>query len=253
MHRVFVKDAIKERRIVIEDAAEIRHLVKVLRAKPGFRHEVCDSEGRVCLAEIVTVEKNLVECEVISIYGETGSKKLKIDLFQAIPKNDNMDFIVKKNTELGIDCFQPYVSTRTIVKIDEKNIRKKTERWQRIAQEAAKQSKRTEVPKVREARSLKEILPDLPNYDCVVLLNENEERRGFESLELPERSADAIALIVGPEGGFTAEEIEVLQRSGAVSLSLGPRILRTETAGIAAVSILQFLAGDMRGDGYLCP
>jgi len=247
MHRIFFRNRILGDRLVVEDAAEIKHLVKVLRAEPGYLFEACDSDGKVFVVEIVSVGNNAICGKIISSIDQAVFKKAVIDLFQAIPKKNNMDLIVQKNTELGINSIKPYVSTRTIVKTDEKKSARKTERWRRIAKEAAKQSKRVKIPEVAKPLSFKEMLLELKEYDQVVLLYENEEGNGLECLDSSEKNFQKIALVVGPEGGFSPCEVEEIEDMGSIPISLGPRILRTETAGFAALSIMQFLFGDMRG------
>ncbi len=247
MHRIFFQNPINGSRVVVEDVAEIRHLAKVLRSEPGHVFEACDPDGKVFIVEIVSIEDNAIYGKVVSSREESVAKKAFVDLFQALPKKNNMDLIVQKNTELGISSIKPYVSSRTIVKIDEKNSFKKTERWRRIAKEAAKQSKRSDIPQIKETFSFKEMLLELKEYDKSILLYENEKGNGFECLDSYREDLKSIAVIVGPEGGFSPEEVKEIQNCGSVSISLGPRILRTETAGFAALSIIQFLFGDMRG------
>lgn len=247
MHRIFFRNPIVGNRIVIEEASEIKHLAKVLRAEPGYLFEVCSPGGEIFVVEVEAVRENAIEGKIVSSRDGMSTEKTLIDLFQAIPKKNNMDIIVQKNTELGINSIRPYTSSRTIVKIDEKNSAKKTERWTRVAKEAAKQSKRTDIPEIAETVSFKEMLLALNGYDSVILLYESEKRKGFECIESVEGDMRKIALIVGPEGGFSTKEVTDMKERGAISISLGPRILRTETAGFAALSIIQYLFGDMRG------
>ncbi len=249
MHRIFFRNPILGGRVAVEDSAEIKHLSKVLRAEPGHMFEACDPDGKVFVVEIVSIEDNAIFGKVVSRMKESVSAKAVVDLFQALPKKNNMDLIVQKNTELGINSIKPYVSSRTIVKIDEKNSVKKTERWRRIAKEAAKQSKRADIPRISDTVSFREMLLELKEYDKSILLYENEKGNGLELLEPNKEGFQRIAVIVGPEGGFSPDEVKEIQDCGSISISLGPRILRTETAGFAALSIIQFLFGDMRGVG----
>ncbi|HKL11587.1 MAG TPA: 16S rRNA (uracil(1498)-N(3))-methyltransferase [Clostridia bacterium] len=247
MHRIFFRNPIIGGRVIVEDTAEIKHLEKVLRAEPGHLFEACDSDGKVFVVEILSIKDNAICGKVISSREESVSEKVIVDLFQALPKKNNMDLIVQKSTELGINSIKPYVSSRTIVKIDEKNSVKKTERWRRIAKEAAKQSKRLDIPQITDTFLFDEMLFKLKEYDKSVLLYENEKVNGFESLASKKEDFQKIALLVGPEGGFSPDEVNKIKECGSISISLGPRILRTETAGFAALSIIQFLFGDMRG------
>lgn len=249
MHRIFFREPVIGGRVVVEDASEIRHLAKVLRAEPGHMFEACNPDGKVFIVEVLSIGENAIHGKVVSSGKESLSKKVIVDLFQAVPKKNNMDLIVQKNTELGVNSIRPYVSSRTIVKIDEKNSSKKIERWRRIAREAAKQSKRADIPEIGEIFSFKEMLLELAGYDKVVLLYENEKRNSLDCLGANSESFRTLALIVGPEGGFSPSEVEDIEELGSVSVSLGPRILRTETAGFAALGIIQFLFGDMGGAG----
>ena len=248
MHRIFFQNPIAGNHIIIEDITEIKHLAKVLRAEAGYMFEACSSNGEIFLVEVESVEDNAIKGKIVSSKDAMGSAMISIDLFQALPKKNNMDLIVQKNTELGINAVRPYISSRTIVKIDEKNILKKTERWTRIAKEAAKQSKRVDIPLIADTASFKQMLASIKEYDRVYLLYEGERRKGFECIESIKGDLKKIALIVGPEGGFSLKEVSEIKERGAISISLGPRILRTETAGFAALSIIQYLFGDMRGD-----
>lgn len=247
MHRIFLEHPVEGQCVAIDSQKEVHHLATVLRASPGDLFEVCDSRGRLYRVALKQIGREGATGDVVEVLGEKEETGFYIDLFQAVPKKNNMDLVIQKNTELGVRRFRPFMSSRTVVRIDPRNEDKKTERWRRIALEAAKQSKRTTVPDVCPVAAFKEILPELEAYERVVLLYENASGAGLEVLETQAGPTTGVALVVGPEGGFSGGEVSALQQAGALAITLGSRILRTETAGFAAVSILQYLFGDLRG------
>ena len=159
---------------------------------------------------------------------------MNITLFQGIPKFDKMELIIQKNTEVGVKKIVPVLMERTVVKLDEKTINKKIERWQKISEVAAKQSMRDIIPEVENVIKLKDI--EKQNYDIVLVAYENEDKNMLKSelikLKNEKMNKYNIAIVIGPEGGIAEKEIEILKNMGAVFVSLGKRILRTETAGI---------------------
>jgi len=203
--------------------------------------QICNQDtGDNYNAEIVNYSKNEVECKIISKINETTESNVHITLFQGIPKFEKMELIIQKNTEVGIKSIVPVIMERTVVKLDEKIASKKLERWQKIAEIAAKQSMRDIIPQIGNITKLKDI--DTTEFDAVLVAYENEEhnmlKTELQKLESKVKSNNSseqqynIAIVIGPEGGISEKELVMLAEKNAKFVSLGKRILRTETAGV---------------------
>lgn len=245
MHRFFAeRDNITETDIVIV-GEDVRHIKNVLRLELGEKIEVSDKEGTDYICEISDVSKESVECNVIESFKSKGEAPIEIVLFQGLPKSTKMELIIQKATELGVREIVPLVTERCIVKInDRKKEDKKIERWSKIAEEAAKQSKRGFVPAISPIMSFKEAIAHLADEEMVVVPYENEDNLGLKSV-LKDSSAMKVNIVIGPEGGFEQSEIEALKDIDSHIVTLGPRILRTETAGFTASIIVQYELGDL--------
>jgi len=228
---------------VLITGGEARHIVTVLRMKKGDELDIFDGSGKEFRVRILEIDRlgglPKITAGIIAQKRVERDPNLKITLFQSIPKGNKLDFIIQKSTEIGVSEIVPVITERTIVRVDSKRSKERAFRWQKIAQEAAKQSGRNTVPKVG------------PILDFSQALNQFSERRphtGIIAWELEDKnhlrevlkgsvgvavSNFALSVFVGPEGGFTAEEVERARRAGVVPVSLGYRMLRTETAGLA--------------------
>ncbi len=243
MSKFFVKtEQIKNNNIII-NGDDVNHIINVLRMKKGDKIQVCNQEtGDNYNAQITQYTKDEVDCEIIERINKTTESNVNITLFQGLPKFEKMELIIQKNTEVGVKRIVPVIMERTVVKIDEKVASKKLERWQKIAEIAAKQSMRDIIPNIDNITKLKEI--DTTEYDVVLVAYENEEHNKLKD-ELQKLSKKIegtnsnnneenfnIAIVIGPEGGISEKEIELLAEKNAKFVSLGRRILRTETAGL---------------------
>lgn len=227
-------------RITGDDA---RHLIQVLRAKPGQAVEV--SDGRhVYDTRVRAIGDGQVFLDIRDVKESDAEPRLYVTLYQAMAKGDRMDWAVQKAVELGAGRIVPVMTKYTVVRLDEKKTQKRQERYQRIAAEAAKQCRRGRVPEVTAPVPFAEAMA---NADAPLKLIawEQEGDQGLSavlrSTDIPER----VDICVGPEGGFAEEEIETAREAGWMSVGLGPRILRTETAGVALLSILMHRAGEI--------
>ena len=197
--------------------------------------QVCNQvTGENYKARIVQYSKNEIECKIEEKIGKSTESNVHITLFQGIPKFEKMELIIQKNTEVGVNNIVPVVMERTVVKLDEKVASKKLDRWQKIAEIAAKQSMRDIIPNVKSIIKTKEI--DVDRYDVVLVAYENEEhnmlKAELKKLESQNKQEYNIAIVIGPEGGISEKEIELLDEKNVKFVSLGKRILRTETAGL---------------------
>jgi 16S rRNA (uracil1498-N3)-methyltransferase len=225
------------------ETSEARHALKVLRLEKG--DEVVLMNGQALYhAVIADIDSERVRCNILSTLPspETG---LHITLYQGLPKADKLEWIVQKCTEAGIANFVPIALGRCVSVVTDKDAAKKQERWQRIVQEAAKQSGRAVIPEVSLPLSFAKALERLKNHELVLV--PWEEADGFGPKKVHEQFSHVrdIAIVIGPEGGIGPEEIERLTSIGAQTMTLGKRILRTETAGLAVAVALFALWGDM--------
>ena len=222
-----------------------KHLSRVLRLKEQDEILINDLKGQDYLGRIETIDKNETKVELREKVPESNESSLKLTLFQGLPKAGKMDLIVQKCTELGVQRIVPVVTERVVVKNSSEF--KKLDRLKRICLEAAKQSKRSVLPEITEPMSLAELLMEMKKLDVFVVPYENQEEYGFLTLKKELANISSMGIFVGPEGGFTEKEIDLLKDKGAKILTLGNRILRTETAGFTAVAMAQLLYGDMGG------
>ncbi len=222
-----------------EDA---RHATRVLRMKPG---EGCElfADGKRFSGEIAAIGEG-VEVRILSELPSTEAR-LRITLYQGLPKADKMELIVQKSVELGACAVVPVSMNRCVVQLDAKDGRKKQERWQKIAREACKQSGRCEMMQVTEPISFKQLLARLEEHEAAIV--PWEDARGYSLARFHQEHPDVtdLAIVIGPEGGMSEDEIARMKEASCQSVTLGPRILRTETAGLCAMSALFCLYGDM--------
>lgn len=229
---------------------DVKHLYKVLRLNEGDKIVLNNCDGHEFLAKIRTITKQEVIVDIEEQLEINNESKVKIYLFQGLPKAQKMDLIVQKGTELGITEFIPTLTERVDIKL--KGEFKKLDRLNRIALEAAKQSKRTIIPKVCEPITFEEAKKAMKDLDLVIVPYENAENFGIKTLfndnSIDTSKIKTVGILVGPEGGFESSEINELKENGAYIVTLGSRILRTETAGFVATSLVQYELGDLGGN-----
>lgn len=244
MHRFFVKpEQICGDQIVIA-GEEFKHAVKALRIRDNELFEVCDGNGYDYHCLIARREREQLTAAIQVKYPSAGELPYAVTLFQGLPKGQKMDEIVQKNTELGIGAVVPFVSAFCVAKLEKPDkAAKKRSRWQRIAFEAAKQSKRGRVPQVHEPVTFQRMCERVADFDLVLLAYEHELDKTLQTVLEGQSDSRKIAVIVGPEGGFSLKEAEKLEAAGAKSISLGKRILRTETAGMALLAQINYAFG----------
>ena len=249
MDRFFVdkKNINLENNTCIIEGEDVKHISKVLRCKIGEEIEVCDKDNNEYICEITDISKDLVELNILNKVDIKREANVRVKLYQGLPKGPKMEMILQKLTEVGVDEIILVQTKRSVVKVDDKKEDKKIERWERIIYEAAKQSKRGIIPKLRGVLSFKETLEDMKNNDMNICPYENERTVSIKKA-IQNSDINNIGIFVGPEGGITEEEIESVQNIGSHVVSLGPRILRTETASVVASSIVLYELSDIGGD-----
>jgi 16S rRNA (uracil1498-N3)-methyltransferase len=239
MHRFYLPPAAWRAKPLQLDAAESHHALDVLRLERDNRVTVFDGRGEEMTASIARIEKGRVELHRI-----TGHKspplRCQITLGQAIPKGKNMDLIVEKATELGASAIQPLVSERAVVQYSAEEAPKKAEKWQRSAIEAAKQCGQNWLPEVATPVTPKAFFHSLPRYDLLLIASLQPGARSLKAVLREHGSAPIgkVLVLVGPEGDFTPAEISLALSHGCQPITLGPIILRTETAALYCLSIL---------------
>lgn len=241
MHQFFVTPMqVKEDRIYIE-GQDVNHIKNVLRMKTGEQLKISDGNNKRYLCEIETMTAQEVCVRIIEEQQVNTELPSKIYLFQGLPKGDKMELIVQKAVELGVYEVIPVATKRAVVKLDEKKAAKKVERWNGIAESGAKQSGRNVIPSVTKVMSYKEALAYAKELDVILIPYElaegiAETKQVIEGI----KKGASIGVFIGPEGGFETAEVEQAIESGAKAITLGRRILRTETAGLTTLSILMY-------------
>lgn len=239
MPRFFVSpDAVSESEIEIT-GTDVNHIKNVLRMQAGDRIEVCDGKGTDHTCIIKSLDRDAVLLDIEETRPSDTELKSRIYLFQGLPKSDKMELIIQKAVELGVYEIIPTVTSRCIVKIDAKKEDKKTARWQQISESAAKQSGRGIIPVIKSPMSFKDALGYAKELETVLIPYEKAEGIEATRKALSEvKEKNSVAVFIGPEGGFDEKEIELAETAGAKAITLGKRILRTETAGLCILSLL---------------
>lgn len=243
MQRYFVNDSFDENKQISIPGESAHHISKVMRMEKGD--------------QIIVVQNNIAYvCTILSVGQEVIAKQtgetvpspempIQVDIACGLPKGDKLEFIAQKGTELGMHALIPFVAERSIVKWDEKKGEKKTKRWEKIAQEAAEQCHRTFVPIISSPLTFKQLIEIFPKYDAVFIADE-ENAKGMRTRfadklkKVYDNELKSILLIFGPEGGISRKEAQIFQENGAETISLGPRILRAETAPLYALSAISY-------------
>lgn len=241
MSRFFVDAAdIGENSIYIDSKENIRHMIKVLRLVPGDHIEVSDSLEWEYEAEIISIDQQCVQARILDKQRFAREPEIKVTLFQGIPKQSKMETIVQKSVELGVFSIVPVFTERTVV-VDKGNFGKKQDRWQKVSSEAVKQCRRGIVPEIGQAVKFAQMIDYIKEFDLVLFPYENETGTTMKDcLRSLKQRPETIALIIGPEGGFSNHEADILKAAGANCVTLGKTILRTETAGPAALSMVMY-------------
>lgn len=245
MPKFFVSnEAVKDKEIIIR-GEDVNHIKNVLRKKVGDELIICNAENEQdFLCKIIELKENAIKCNILERLEENVEATVKVTIFQGLPKADKMELIIQKAVELGVFAITPVEMKRSVVKLKEKDKAKKIERWQKIAEVAAKQSGRNRIPQVNEMQSIKNVCQLCQEYDIVIVAYEKEKvnklRYELEKLKTTQMNSCKIAILIGPEGGIDDTEIALLKENGAKIVTLGNRILRTETVALNVLSIIMY-------------
>ncbi len=239
MHQFFVEDEQVGKEYITITGGDVNHIKNVLRMRSGERIRISSASGESFFCEIAELGEDFVQADIVDENAPDTELASRIYLFQALPKGDRMDYVVQKAVELGVYEIIPVAMKYCVVKLDEKKALKKVSRWQAIAESAAKQAKRSMIPEVKPVMSYEEAVAHAGECDVRLVPYENE--KGMEATRdalaklAPGKS---VSIIIGPEGGFAPEEIAAARGVGMDVISLGRRILRTDTAAICALSMV---------------
>ena len=215
-----------------------KHIKTVLRAREGEEITLCDGEGMDYQCRIASLERGVL-LDILSQEVCETEPRTKITLYQGLPKADKMELIIQKCVELGVDRIVAVSTERAIVKLDKKEA-KKLERWQKIAEAAAKQSGRGKIPEIgQQVLKFKEAVAEAKELDGAIIPYEREQETGIRQF-VQNFKGESVGVFIGPEGGFADEEIALAQENGITPITLGKRILRTETAGMTTTAILLY-------------
>jgi 16S rRNA (uracil1498-N3)-methyltransferase len=245
LHRFFLPTAFAE--LMTITGKDAHHISRVLRMKVGQQLQIVSNDQVSALMEIEAITEAVVSVRLVEKLATVNEPSVRIILAQGLPKGDKMDFIVQKAVEMGVSEIIPVSMDNCVVQLDAHKARKKTERWQKIVEEAAKQSKREIVPQVSTPLTITQLLALKQSVTLKIVAYEVEDRHGLKELLHEQNSIEEILLLIGPEGGISKEEFGLLKVGGMTSVSLGKRILRTETAGLATVAAILYETGDFGG------
>lgn len=249
MYKFFVKEnQIEENRVQII-GEDVNHIKNVLRLQNDDNIQICNLDTKkTYITKIIEIQSNSIITEILEECTYTTESDISLHIFQGLPKQDKMEQIIQKATEIGVNDITPIKMERCVVKLDEKTASKKIERWQKIAEVAAKQSKRDKIPTIHSCINLKNLYEILKKYDIVIVAYEEEKQVNIKQVlkDAKQNNSKEIALIIGPEGGIAKEEIEFLNTISNVKIvTLGKRILRTETAPLVLVSCIMYEFDEM--------
>lgn len=241
MHHFFVTPGQVKDNCIYISGSDVNHIKNVLRMKIGEALQISDGNNKQYLCQVASMDGEEVCVTILKEQSADTELPSKLYLFQGLPKSDKMELIVQKAVELGVYEIVPVATRRAVVKLDGKQASKKIERWNSISEGAAKQSGRSIIPKVKQVMPYKEALAYAKQLDVVLIPYElaegmKETKQTISSIE----SGQSVGIFIGPEGGFEVAEMEQAIESGAKAITLGKRILRTETAGLTTLSILMY-------------
>ena len=245
MHRFFVPQLYNETMTI--EGVDARHISKVLRMQPGAQLQLVSDDGVSALAEITAIDSECVTVHCLEKLAESHEPAVRLILAQGLAKGEKMEFIIQKAVEMGAYSVVPVAMEHSVVRLDGVKAAKKVERWQKIAESAAKQSKRDFIPEVQPVQTMSQMLAA---NDCAtkIIAYECEDKKSLKAALKEAQAKGALTdllLIIGPEGGISEAELEAARAAGTVPVSLGRRILRAETAGLVAISAIFYETGDL--------
>ncbi len=249
MPKFFVKEEQIEKDNIIIKGQDVNHIKKVLRAKIGDELQICNrNSGDNFLCDIEKINNEEILCKIKQKIEEKIESNIEVTIFQGLPKSDKMEYIIQKSVELGVYDITPVEMKRCVVKIDGKDKEKKISRWQKISEVASKQCGRDVIPKINDLINIKNMCNFIENYDIVLVAYENEKENTLkqqlkqikEKVDYSNGQKIRIGIVIGPEGGLEEQDVEMFKEKGAQIITLGRRILRTETVALNVLSVIMY-------------
>ena len=243
MPRFFIKENQIQNNQITIIGEDVNHIKNVIRKQIGDIIEICNQDNEKSYkCEIEKIEEKQITTKIIEEL-KAQESNIKVDIFQGLPKAEKMELIIQKSVELGANAIIPVNMKRCVVKLDSKSEEKKIERWQKISESAAKQCGRNNIPEVKHLVNIKDICNKIKDYDAMIVAYENEKENTLkqELTKLKNKQKNLkIGIVIGPEGGLEENDVKRLKESGAKILTLGHRILRTETVALNMLSIIMY-------------
>ena len=243
MPRFFIKENQIQNNQITIIGEDVNHIKNVIRKQIGDTIEICNQDNEKSYkCEIEKIEEKQITTKIIEEL-KSQESNIKVDIYQGLPKAEKMEFIIQKSVELGANAIIPVNMKRCVVKLDSKSEEKKIERWQKISESAAKQCGRNNIPEVKHLVNIKDICNKIKDYDAMIVAYENEKENTLkqELTKLKNKQKNLkIGIVIGPEGGLEENDVKLLKESGAKIITLGHRILRTETVALNMLSIIMY-------------
>ncbi|AMA72332.1 MULTISPECIES: 16S rRNA (uracil(1498)-N(3))-methyltransferase [Aneurinibacillus] len=240
MQRYFVNPSQMNEQYVTIVGDDVNHIAKVMRFRSGDEIICCNGQGRDVRGVIEEIQPNAVRVRILREEGPNRELPVQVTIAQGLVKGDKMEVVIQKGTELGAFSFCAFTSMRTVVKLDEKKERRRLERWQKIAKEAAEQSHRSHVPIIENVLTWRELLASASRFHYALFAYEKEETVTLHRVLAEAAPGSKILIVIGPEGGFDEKEVAEAEAAGFLCVSLGRRILRAETAPLYALSCVSY-------------
>ena len=245
MPKFFVTTNQIEGNTIIIQNEDVNHIKNVLRAKIDDTIEICDSiTSKNYICKIKQIEDKHIDCHIVEEIESHLEPHIQVSIFQGLPKADKMELVIQKSVELGVYDITPVEMKRCVVKLNDKDKIKKIQRWQKISEGAAKQSGRDRIPTIHPVMNIKAVCENIKEYDLVLVAYENEKentlKQELKNIKQDQNKQMKIAIIIGPEGGIDKEEIAKFEEYNAKIITLGNRILRTETVALHMLSVIMY-------------
>ncbi|MDQ0213930.1 16S rRNA (uracil1498-N3)-methyltransferase [Oikeobacillus pervagus] len=244
MQRYFLNQPPTDGDLYKIEGEDFHHLTRVMRMKKGDSVYIVFSDGQVGIAEIQDISNEQATVTIVQWINESSELPIHVTIASGLPKGDKLELVIQKGTELGASRFIPFIADRSVVKWDKKKEKKKVERWGKIAKEAAEQCHRSQIPIIEPPMDLQRFIQISEHYQYKLFAYEEEAKQGeseqFYTTLSKIKKKESLLIVFGPEGGFSDREAEILKDCGFLPVGLGPRILRTETAPLYALSAISY-------------
>lgn len=241
MHRFYHSNPLDLNRIIILDEFSSHHALRVMRVKVDDFLILFNGDGFEYRGRVSDINKKTINIEILSKEKNNNESPININLFQSISSNEKMDMVIQKATELGVSSIQPIFTSRSTVKLSLDRIKKRLIHWRQVSISACGQSGRSKIPTIKSPIGFDRFVEGISTNSLNLLLHPDNSK---ESSNLPNKYSGDINIFIGPEGGFSQDEVLLLKKQNCINIQLGSRILRTETAPLAIIAILQYKYGD---------